>query len=72
MAIVGSGGQLSFGVRATFAMSTVLKKVEAWPFTFGGEEHSGWLPPEAATPKPTRASESCLMLRLSRPTAVSC
>ena len=34
-------------------MRTVLKKVEAWPFAFGGEEPSGWLPPEAATPRPT-------------------
>ena len=33
-------------------MTTVLKKVEAWPFTFGGELHSGWLPPEASPPHP--------------------
>jgi hypothetical protein len=31
----------------------VIKKVEGWPFTFGGEVHSGWLPPGAATPLPT-------------------
>ena len=30
-----------------------LKKVEGWPFTFGGEAHSGWLPPGAAVPLPT-------------------
>ena len=33
-------------------MNTALKKVEAWPFTFGGEEHNGWLPSEAVMPKP--------------------
>ena len=33
-------------------MAVVLKKVEGWPFTFGGELHSGWLPPEAAPPLP--------------------
>ena len=33
-------------------MATVLKKVEGWPFTFGGALHSGWLPPEAAPPPP--------------------
>lgn len=32
---------------------TVVKKVEAWSFAFGGENHSGWLPPNAATPLPT-------------------
>ena len=30
----------------------VIKKVEGWPFTFGGEVHSGWLPPNAAMPLP--------------------
>jgi hypothetical protein len=34
-------------------VSTVLKKVEAWPVEFGGEQHSGWLPPNAVTPRPT-------------------
>lgn len=33
-------------------MATVLKKVAGWPFTFGGELHSGWLPAEAAPPQP--------------------
>jgi hypothetical protein len=31
----------------------IVKRVLAIPFTFGGEEHSGWLPPGAATPLPT-------------------
>jgi hypothetical protein len=31
----------------------VVKKVEGWLFTFGGETHSGWLPPNAAIPLPT-------------------
>ena len=30
----------------------ILKRVEGWPVTFGGEVHSGWLPPNAATPLP--------------------
>ena len=33
-------------------MAIVLKKVEGWRVTFGGELHSGWLPPEAAPPLP--------------------
>ncbi len=28
----------------------ILKKVDGWPFTFGGEPHTGWLPPGAAVP----------------------
>lgn len=31
----------------------MLKKVDGWPFTFGGDIHSGWLPPGAAIPLPT-------------------
>jgi hypothetical protein len=31
----------------------VVKKVDGWPVTFGGESHSGWLPQNAATPLPT-------------------
>lgn len=30
-----------------------IKSVKAWPFRSGGVPHSGWLPPGAATPKPT-------------------
>jgi hypothetical protein len=31
----------------------IVKRALAVPFAFGGEEHSGWLPPGAATPLPT-------------------
>ena len=31
----------------------VIKRVVGLPFQFGGEEHSGWLPPNAAQPLPT-------------------
>jgi hypothetical protein len=31
----------------------VIKRVLGLPFRFGGEEHSGWLPPGAAMPLPT-------------------
>jgi hypothetical protein len=33
--------------------STIVAKVASWPFQFGGEPHSGWLPPNAALPLPT-------------------
>ena len=32
---------------------TVLKQILGHHFTFGGERHSGWLPQNAAIPKPT-------------------
>lgn len=35
------------------AMLDVVKRVSGLPFQFGGEEHSGWLPPGAAIPLPT-------------------
>ncbi len=47
-------------------MSTVLKRVEAWPFTFGGEEHSGWLPPDALKPKPTPIEPELLDVTIGR------
>jgi hypothetical protein len=31
----------------------VIKRVLGWPFQYGGDEHSGWLPPGAAKPLPT-------------------
>ena len=31
----------------------VVKRITGMPFQFGGEKHSGWLPPNAAVPKPT-------------------
>ncbi|HEY2711360.1 MAG TPA: hypothetical protein VGI60_02510 [Chthoniobacterales bacterium] len=39
---------------------TPLKEVKAWPFTFGGEVHKGWLPPEATTPVPTPIESALL------------
>lgn len=45
-------------------MSTVLKKVEAWPFAFGGEKHSGWLPSNAVTPKPTPVERELLDVQI--------
>ena len=45
-------------------MSTVLKKVEAWPVTFGGEAHRGWLPANAATPLPTPVEHEILDVRI--------
>jgi hypothetical protein len=41
-------------------MDMILKKVEGWPFTFGGEPHTGWLPPGAATPLPTPVERELL------------
>jgi hypothetical protein len=38
----------------------VVKRITALPFRFGGEEHSGWLPPGAATPLPTPIEEVLL------------
>jgi hypothetical protein len=32
---------------------SVVKRIRSLPFQFGGEEHSGWLPPGAAVPLPT-------------------
>jgi hypothetical protein len=38
----------------------ILKKVEGWPFAFGGEIHSGRLPPNAALPLPTPVEHELL------------
>ena len=34
-------------------MSQIVKRVVGRPHRFGGEEHTGWLPPGAAKPLPT-------------------
>jgi hypothetical protein len=47
-------------------MGTVIKKVEAWPLTFGGKEHCGWLPPHAATPKATPVEKELLHVRIEQ------
>ena len=36
----------------------VIKHLMAVPVRFGGEEHSGWLPANAATPRPTPVEEA--------------
>lgn len=38
----------------------VIKKVNAWPFAFGGEAHSGWLPPNSTVPLPTPVEQELL------------
>jgi hypothetical protein len=37
---------------------TVIKRLMAVPVRFGGEEHSGWLPANAATPRPTPVEDA--------------
>ena len=36
----------------------VIKRLLAVPVRFGGEEHSGWLPANAATPRPTPVEDA--------------
>jgi hypothetical protein len=36
----------------------VIRRLLAVPLRFGGEEHSGWLPGNAATPRPTPIEEA--------------
>lgn len=47
-------------------MNATIKRVEAWPFTFGGQEHQGWLPPGAAVPLPTPLEHELLDIRIDR------
>ena len=35
----------------------VMERIDAFRVTFGGEPHSGWLPPGAAVPMPTPVHE---------------
>lgn len=44
----------------------IIKQILGWKVSFGGEEHSGWLPPEAATPKPTPVEMVELNLRIEK------
>jgi hypothetical protein len=44
----------------------IVKKVEGWQFTFGGEVHSGWLPPNAATPLPTPIEHEVLDVAIEK------
>ena len=40
----------------------VIKRLLAVPVRFGGEEHSGWLPANAATPQPTPVEDTLVDL----------
>jgi len=42
----------------------VVKRINGLPFRFGGEEHSGWLPPGAAKPLPTPIEDVLLDLEI--------
>jgi hypothetical protein len=43
----------------------LIKRLRGVPTRFGGEEHSGWLPANAATPPPTPLEEALLDLEIS-------
>jgi len=43
----------------------LIKRLRCVPTRFGGEEHSGWLPANAATPPPTPLEEALLDLEIS-------
>jgi hypothetical protein len=43
----------------------VIKHLSAVPIRFGGEEHSGWLPANAATPPPTPVEEALVDFEIS-------
>jgi hypothetical protein len=44
----------------------IIKRVEGWSFSFGGEVHSGWLPPHAAIPLPTPIEHEVLDLTIEK------
>ncbi len=41
-----------------------IKRISGRAFRFGGEEHSGWLPPGAVTPPPTPIKDATLDLAI--------
>jgi hypothetical protein len=43
----------------------VIKRLSAVPIRFGGEEHFGWLPANAATPPPTPVEEALVDFEIS-------
>jgi hypothetical protein len=43
----------------------LIKRLRGVPTRFGGEEHSGWLPANAATPPPAPLEEALLDLEIS-------
>ena len=50
-------GHVRLGSRKLIGMA-VIKRLSAVPVRFGGEEHSGWLPTNAATPPPSPIEEA--------------
>lgn len=42
----------------------IVKKVDRWSLVFGGEEHTGWLPPESARPLPTPEQLQVLEIKI--------
>src|SRR5690606_7634669 len=58
-------GRTSFTNAAT-SYGHSYQEVEAWPVTFGGKEHCGWLPPHAATPKATPIEKELLDVRIEQ------
>ena len=47
-------------------MSDIIRRLDSIAVEFGGEEHSGWLPPGAATPLPTPIRRVILTLAIVR------
>lgn len=43
---------------------TIVKRVVSFRVVFGGEQHRGWLPPEAATPLPTPEENALLDVKI--------
>ena len=43
----------------------LIKRLRGVPTLYGGEEHSGWVPANAATPPPTPLEEALLDLEIS-------
>jgi hypothetical protein len=43
----------------------LIKRLRGVPTRYGGEEHSGWVPANAATPLPTPLEEALLDLEIS-------
>ena len=56
---IGTGQTLS-GI----IMPKVLKTISGFPYRFGGKEHQGWLPPNAAKPLPTPVEDVLLDLQI--------
>jgi hypothetical protein len=42
----------------------ILKQILGKPIQFGGNEHSGWLPPNATLPQPTPIENAILDIRI--------